>query len=202
VLLGSIDSNLKKGGKTPQLPPAPEAAAAFKDPPAAQNASAKTTAQPQSPSSSGLLSSIDQKLKSQGLEPSRFELPPSSAEVTESAVNNTPPTKIELEPKVSAEKGPLFLAPAELPNQTTSDRPHDADNGDTKPQVAETPQPAGSEAPRNLVRGPIQSQPANRAIKPAEQKKPAPGEEEIKGLFDYLRDDVENASKILNPFRW
>jgi outer membrane protein assembly factor BamD len=202
VLLGSIDSNLQKGGKTPQLPPAPEAAAAFKDPPAAQDASAKATAQPQSPSSSGLLSSIDQKLKSQGLEPSQFELPPSSAEVTKSAVKSTPPAKVELEPKVSAEKGPLFLAPADLPSQTTSDRPHDADNSDTNPQVAETPQRAGSEAPRNLVRGPIQSQPANRAIKPAEQKKPAPGEEETKGWFDSLRDDVENASKILNPFRW
>ncbi len=202
VLLGSIDSTLKKGGKNPELPPAPEASAAFKDPAAAQQATVKTTTPPQSPASSGLLSSIDQKLKSQGVEPARFELPPSPAEVTESAVKNTPSAKVELEPKVSAEKGPLFLAPAELPSNATSDRVDDADTTDAKPEVAEADQPASKEAPRNLVRGPIQSQPANRATNPAEQKKATPGEEETKGLFDYLRDDVENVSKILNPFRW
>ena len=202
VLLGSIDSTLKKGGKNPELPPAPEASAAFKDPAAAQQATVKTTTPPQSPASSGLLSSIDQKLKSQGVEPSRFELPPSPAEVTESAVKNTPPLKVELEPKVSAEKGPLFLAPAELPGKSTTDRVGDANTTDAKPEIAETVQPASKEAPRNLVRGPIQSQPANRATNPAEQKKAAPREEETKGLFDYLRDDVESVSKILNPFRW
>jgi hypothetical protein len=148
------------------------------------------------------LSSIDQKLKSQGVEPSRLELPPSPAEVTESAVKNTPPAKVELEPNISAEKGPLFLAPAELPSKSASDRADDANTSDAKPEIAETAQPESKEAPRNLVRGPTQSQPANRATKPAEQKKTAPGEEETKGLFDYLRDDVENVSKILNPFRW
>ncbi|HET9296026.1 MAG TPA: hypothetical protein VFP18_03985, partial [Candidatus Binatia bacterium] len=144
----------------------------------------------------------DQKLKSQGVEPSRLELPPSPAEVTESAVKNTPPLKVELEPKVSAEKGPLFLAPAELPGKSTTDRVGDANTTDAKPEIAETVQPASKEASRNLVRGPIQSQPANRATNPAEQRKAAPGEEETKGLFDYLRDDVESVSKILNPFRW
>jgi outer membrane protein assembly factor BamD len=202
VLLGSIDSNLKKGGKTPQLPPPPEAAAAFKDPAAAQNATVKTTTPPQSPASSGLLSSIDQKLKSQGVEPSRFELPPSAAEVTESSVKNNPPLKVELEPKVSSERGPLFLPPTELPTKATSERADDANTNDPKPDFAEKFQPAEREAPRNLVRGPIQPQPANRVANPAEQKKAAPGEEETKGLFDYLRDDVENVSKILNPFRW
>jgi hypothetical protein len=127
-------------------------------------------------------------------------LPP-SPEVTESSVKNTPPVKVELEPKVSSEKGPLFLAPAELPNQATTDGARDPSNN-ANTEAAETQQPAGSEAPRNLVRGPIQAQSANRATKPAEQKKPTPGEEETKGLFDYLRDDAENVSKILNPFRW
>jgi outer membrane protein assembly factor BamD len=202
VLLGSIDSTLKKGGKNPELPPAPEASAAFKDPPAIQTTPTKAPAQPQSPASSGLLSNIDQKLKSQGLEPSRFELPPSPAEITESAVKNTPPAKVELEPKVNSEKGPLFLAPAELPSSATSDRADDANTSNAKPDVVEKAQPADRIAPRNLVRGPTQSQPANRATTPAEQKKAAPGEEESKGLFGQLRDDVENASKMLNPFRW
>jgi outer membrane protein assembly factor BamD len=202
VLLGSIDSTLQKGGKNPELPPAPEASAAFKDPSAIQTTPTKAPAQPQSPASSGLLSSIDQKLKSQGLEPSRFELPPSPAEITESAVKNIPPAKVELEPKVNSEKGPLFLAPAELPSSATSDRADDANTSNAKPDVVEKAQPADRIGPRNLVRGPTQSQPANRATTPAEQKKAAPGEEESKGLFGQLRDDVENASKMLNPFRW
>jgi outer membrane protein assembly factor BamD len=201
VLLGSIDSTLKKSGKTSELPPAPEAAAALREPPAIQSPATKTASKPETPVSSGLLSSIDQKLKSQGVEPSRFELPPSPADVSESTAKNTPPVKVELEPKVNAEKGPLFLAPTDLPTRPTSDHTDDANTPDAKPDVAETDQPARKEAPRNLVRGPIQSQPANQA-KSAEQKKPAPGEEETKGLFDYLRDDVENVSKILNPFRW
>ena len=204
VLLGSIDSNLKKSGKTAELPPAPEAAAAFKDPAAVQNANttAKTAIPTQSPAASGLLGSIDQKLKSQGVEPTGFELPPSPAEVSERAVKNTPPVKVELEPKVSPEKGPLFLAPAELPSHATSDHADDAGKNNAQTDGAEKQQPAGSEAPRNLVRGPTQSSPANRAAKATEKKKPEPGEEETKGLFDYLRDDAENVSKILNPFRW
>jgi outer membrane protein assembly factor BamD len=204
VLLGSIDSNLKKSGKTAELPPAPEAAAAFKDPAAVQNANttAKTAIPTQSPAASGLLGSIDQKLKSQGVEPTGFELPPSPAEVSERAVKNTPPVKVELEPKISPEKGPLFLAPAELPSHATSDHADDAGKNNAQTDGAEKQQPAGSEAPRNLVRGPTQSSPANRAAKATEKKKPEPGEEETKGLFDYLRDDAENVSKILNPFRW
>src|SRR5918993_1004524 len=201
VLLGTIDSTLKKSGKTSELPPAPEAAAALREPPAIQPPATKTASQSETPVSSGLLSSIDQKLKSQGVEPSRLELPPSPAEVSESTAKNTPPVKVELEPKVGAEKGPLFLAPAELPSKPTSDQADDANTIDAKADVAETDQPARKEAPRSLVRGPIQSQPANQT-KSAEQKKAAPGEEESKGLFDYLRDDVENVSKILNPFRW
>ena len=205
-LLGAIDSTLERSGKNAaELPPPPEAAAAFNNPAASQTATASTATQQQrsqSSMNSGLLSSIDQKLKSQGVEPSRFESPPSPAEVSESAVKNTPPVKVELEPKLSAEKGPLFLAPAELPSKPTSDRAKDANTTEAKPDVAETDQPASKEAPRNLVRGPIQSPPANRTTNPSEQKKAAPGEEETKGLFDYLRDDVESVSKILNPFRW
>ena len=54
---------------------------------------------------------------------------------------------------------------------------------------------------RVLVKGPIQQQAT--APKPAETKKPASGQEdEPKGVLDQIRQDVENASKVLNPFRW
>ena len=198
-LLGAIDSNLKRSGKNAdELPSAPEAAAVFNDAAASQAATAKTTTQPQQSQSrvdSGLLSSIDQKLKSQGVEPGRFEAPPSAGEVKESTVNQSTPTTVELEPKMSLEKGPLFLAPAEVPAQEATEQP---EKSDAQAAIAE-PQPS----PRNLVRGPIQPQTAPREPKPAERRKPAPGEEEeVKGALDYLREDVESVGKALNPFRW
>lgn len=198
-LLGAIDSNLKRSGKNAdELPPPPEAAAAFNDPAVRRDATASTTTQPQPSQNSvdsGLLSSIDQKLKSQGVEPGQFEAPTSAGEVKESTAAHRTPAKVELEPKVSIQKGPLFLAPAEVPAQQATEQ---ADKSDAEATTAE-PQPT----PRNLVRGPIQPQTAPGDAKPAEQRKPAPGEEEeVKGALDQLREDVDSLGKVLNPFRW
>jgi hypothetical protein len=59
------------------------------------------------------LSSIDQKLKTQGLEPSKFEAPPTPNQ-TDETPKQEQAKKIELEPKVAVEKGPLFLPSTEL----------------------------------------------------------------------------------------
>src|SRR5262245_36747921 len=82
-LLGDIDATLKKSGKNvDEVPPPPEVHAAFKDPAVAETVAAKTkTTNPEPPqdvASSGLLSSIDQKLKGQGLDPAKFEAPPTA----------------------------------------------------------------------------------------------------------------------------
>ena len=116
-LLGDIDANLKKSGKSvEELPAPPEAHAAFKDPAVAEAVAAKTKTNPepqQDVVSGGLLSSIDQKLKSQGLEPSKFEAPPTANPTPQ----REPARKVELEPKVAVEKGPLFLSPTQIPAQ-------------------------------------------------------------------------------------
>jgi hypothetical protein len=53
------------------------------------------------------------------------------------------------------------------------------------------------------VRGPSQPQASPAPPKPAEQRKPAPGqEEENKSALDRIREDLENIGKVLNPFRW
>src|SRR5262249_56096677 len=77
-LLGDIDANLLKGGKNvAELPPAPEAAATFSDPATkamvAKAMSKEPPAPPPSVADSGLLGSIDQKLRSQGVEPAKFK---------------------------------------------------------------------------------------------------------------------------------
>ena len=87
ALLSSIDGNLKKSGKdATELPPPPEAAQAFKDIAATQAAAAKPKpSTSQDVQTSGILSSIDQKLKSSGVEPGQFEAPPSAAEIKAAA---------------------------------------------------------------------------------------------------------------------
>ncbi len=205
-LLGDIDANLKKSGKDVQEVSPPEAHPAFKDPATvaavAAAEKAKTSPTPAQDGVSGdLLSSIDQKLKSQGLEPSKFESPPTPDQ--SQAPRQEPAKKVELEPKLAVDKGPLFLAPAEIPAQgkappTTAA----AANPEKKTEASEKQLAAGGrdEFPRTLVKGPMQAQPA---VKTAEQKRSSPGEEdEAKGPLDQLKSDMDNVSKALNPFRW
>jgi outer membrane protein assembly factor BamD len=205
-LLEQIDANLKKEGKSPgALPPPPEAAEVFKDAQAAQAAIARaqpTSEGERSAVASGLLSSIDQKLKGQGVEPGKFEPVPV---ITQTPAKPAAPKQINLEPKRTLEKGPLFLSPEQVPaiEQSTSES---AQKENTKTEPANKPEePATREIPKAaLVRGPQQpTTPAASAAKPAEQKKPsAKPEEENKGAFDQLNQDLESVGKLLNPFRW
>jgi outer membrane protein assembly factor BamD len=201
-LLGDIDANLKKSGKNVQdLPAPPEAAPVFKDAAVAEAVAARTKAstEPQpSAVSTDLLSSIDQKLKSQGLEPSKFAAPPVPNQETP---KQEQAKKIELEPKVAAEKGPLFLPSTELRVQEKPAAIEESTGPGKKPEPSQTQQaaPGNQEFPRALVQGPAQPQPA---AKTAEQRKPLPGQEEEKGVFDQLKSDVDSVGKILNPFSW
>jgi outer membrane protein assembly factor BamD len=193
ALLSSVDGNLKKSGKATELPPPPEAAEGFKDIAAAQALAtkAKQSQTPQDVKSSGILSSIDQKLKSQGMEAGKFEQPPTAPESKTTSAPKPRATKVEIEPKVTLEKGPLYLNPAELP---ASEKPG-ASSATSKPEDTDRAKDAPS---RVLVKGPIQAQ-----AKPAETKKvSSTQEDEPKGALDQIRQDIENASKVLNPFSW
>jgi outer membrane protein assembly factor BamD len=202
-LLEQIDANLKKEGKSPgELPPPPEVAEVFKDAEAAQAAIAR--AQPntegeRSAVTSGLLSSIDQKLKGQGVEPGKFEPAPI---ITQTTGKPAAPKEINLEPKRVLEKGPLFLSLEQVPaiEQSTSE----STQKETAESANKPEEPATREIPKAvLVRGPQQPTPAAPTAKPAEQKKPsAKPEEENKGAFDQLKQDLESVGKLLNPFRW
>jgi hypothetical protein len=204
-LLGKIDSNLKKGGKegVGELPAPPEAAQAFKDAAAAQMTAAKGAVKaepPPSVASTGLLGSIDEKLKSKGVEPSQFELPTDAADAKGTAPKKETNKKIELEPKVAVEKGPLFLGPADLQLSEPPPTNQEPVRQDNVASPADSQEPEIREIPKSVVRGPAQSAPPQ---KPTEQKKPAPsGEDEEKGVLDQLKQDAESIGKVLNPFRW
>src|SRR5262249_31036282 len=156
ALLSSVDSNLKRSGKdSTELPPAPEAAEGFKNAAAAQAIVAKTP-QPQEPpkdvQSSGILSSIDQKLAAKGVQAAEFEKPPTAEEVKTATVEKSRAgNNLELEPKLSIEKGPLFLNPA------------DVETGEKPAAIQQTKQPETASATpelssRVLVKGPIRTE--------------------------------------------
>mgnify|MGYP001291903801 FL=1 len=203
ALLGAIDANLKKSGKDPDvLPPPPEAAAAFRDSAATQAVIARAAqskpAAPQDIQTSGILSSIDQKLKAQGVEPAKFDKPPTAEEI-KAAAQKAPAKNVELEPKLAMETGPLFLNPAEL-SQTEKPAPAQevlkpeskSDNPDSDKQLPN----------RILVKGPVQA-PAAATARSAEVKKTATTQDdEPKGAFEQIRQDIDSIGKALNPFRW
>lgn len=197
ALLGAIDDNLKKGGKNVgELPPPPEPAEAFKDVAATQARIAKATQGQAAPESqtSEVLSSIDQKLKARGVEPSQFEKPPTAEQIK--AASAQKPKNVELEPKLALEKGPLFLSPSETPAQDKAAPNQEQKKPDTTAaSVTELPS-------RVLVKGPVQAQ-GGAPTKPAEPKSSSSSQDdEPKGVLDQIRQDIENASKVLNPFRW
>jgi hypothetical protein len=148
------------------------------------------------------LSSIDQKLKSQGLEPSKFEAPPTPNQIIEETAKQEQTKKIELDAKVAVEKGPLFLPSTEIRSQEKPLSIEESTAPGKQPEPAQPQQvPArNQEFPRALVQGPAQLQPAPKA---AEQSKPLPGQEgDLKGVFEQLKGDLDNINKALNPFSW
>jgi outer membrane protein assembly factor BamD len=198
ALLSSIDANLKKSGKDPDaLPAAPEAAAAFRDA-ATQEVIAKAAQSnpaTQNVQSSGILSSIDQKLKAQGVEPVKFDKPPTAEEIKATA-QKAPARNVELEPKLALEKGPLFLNPAELPQSEKPAAAQDVKKPDNLENDRQLPN-------RILVKGPVQAPPAASTAKSAEAKTTASAQDdEPKGAIEQIRQDIESIGKALNPFRW
>jgi hypothetical protein len=208
ALLSAIDGNLQKTGKTPaELPPPPEAAAAFREYAANQAAIAKTAAQSNSPQNlqtNSVLSSIDQKLKAQGLEPAKFDRPPTAEELKAAAAQRPQVKNVELEPKLALEKGPLFLNPNEVgPQEKSGSSPSATDDvkkPESKPESGETVRDAPN---RVLVKGPVQTPSLASTAKPTEPRPSSTSQsDEPKGVFDQIRQDMENVGKVLNPFRW
>lgn len=201
-LIGEIDSNLKKSGTEVRELTPPKAAEGLNNPAALEALAAKkkgAESEPQNKNAAGLLSNIDQKLQKQGVGPAGFEPPPAVPTGKEPTAKNEPQKKVEIEPKLALEKGPLFLNPGETQG-LTSTTPEPV-NQDKKPESAEK-EPATRNISKALVKGPTQAQ-AAPAAKQEEEKKPVPGQDpENKGAFGQIIQDIDSIGKILNPFRW
>ena len=207
-LLGKIDSNLKKEGKNvAEVPPPPEPAPILR---ASSTAERKATAPRNEPSSSaatkGLLTGIDEALKRKGIEPqkeSEKARTPGGSEASQPAsIPASQPysrEKIELAPKLTVEKGPLFLDTGEYQAQEKTKESEKA----RMPGGSEASQPA-SQIPQAVVKGPpqpVKEKPAETKV--AEKKSPGPGEEEEpKGALERLKEDIGRLRDLLNPFGW
>jgi outer membrane protein assembly factor BamD len=206
-LLGRIDSNLKIDGKSADAtPPAPEAGQFFNDLAAAQARAANAKANPppvQSVASSGLLGAIDQKLQSKGVETTKIDATPAPSVNAQPSPRKPEATqKVELQPKVTVESGPLFLSPAEVPEKAVSGE--EKAEQDKKASDDKAQDSGVREIPKALIKGPPQP-PAPTTVAKASDKKAAPtsgDDEENTGVFDRLRQDAESLSKLLNPFSW
>jgi outer membrane protein assembly factor BamD len=205
--LGAIDSKLQKQGKNlSQFPAPPEAAPALKVPLDEKAvASAKAAAAAAAlPDTSSLLSNIDTKLKRQGIDASKAEETTKTEKPAASvAARPKPAETIQLEPRLSTEKGPLLLPPQEFQSQGRTQEPPTAATEPSKPQPAPT---AGSPStlPELAVKGPpqpVKDKPAETTV--ANNKSPDEDEGETnKGTFDQIKEDIGRIGKILNPFSW
>jgi outer membrane protein assembly factor BamD len=200
-LFEEIDAGLKKSGREVKELTPPEAPETLRNPAALEAlvAKKKAAAEAQNATTSGLLSSIDQTLQRQGVDPARFEPPPAPPTGKETTARNEAQRRVEIEPKVVLEKGPLFFNPGETQGLTGT-TPEPVNQG----KIAESAEkePATRNLSKALVKGPTPPQ-AAPAAKQEEEKKPDPGQDpDNKGVFDQLKQDIDNIGKILNPFRW
>jgi outer membrane protein assembly factor BamD len=212
--LDAIDSKLEKKGKTMSaLPAPPEAAPALKTPYDEKEVARSKAAANPAPDTGTLLSNIDQKLKGQGIDAAKAEETINKkTEAAPKAVAPRPrpkPTEtIQLEPRLSTEKSPLFLQPQEFQPQERpaagAEPEQSATGGASAPSKAATTPPPQT-LPDLAIKGPPQA----AKEKPAETKtakKPTSGEgeEEVeeKGALEQLKEDVGKIGRILNPFNW
>jgi hypothetical protein len=205
-VLADIDKGLDKGSKElADLPPPPEASSKlFVSRPSAPK---KKQANDQngrtiSPTTTGLLGSIDTGLKAKGIEAPKADenartlggleaSQPSSIPASQPYVEE----KIELTPRVGEENTPLFDAgdfqakgrlkeEEEKKVKPTPDKPADSPEG----------------LPASLVKGPP---PLPSEEKPAETTSAdkMSGDKE-KGALDQVTEDLKSLSDIFNPFGW
>jgi len=224
-VLADIDERLESGGKNlNDLPPAPKVSSKLFAPRPSKSKKKRSAALARerkgqtggtiSPSTSGLLDSIDKGLKRKGMEPPQLEPIPTGQpkDNRERATRPQNPEKVELSPRLSTEKNPLLDAGdyqlKEKPGK--AGKPGKREGSDTSKQaglpVGERTQTGVQaseplkELPKGVVKGPptrlLKERPAE--ITSADKK----SEDEEKGAFDQIKDDLKSLGTILNPFSW
>jgi len=198
--LSAVDTRLDTRGKPAAALPPPEAAPILKTPITEQERLASTSRSTRSlPNESELISNIDSKLKRQGIDASqgeeaRLELPAGQKPLATARPKTTAPDKV-LEPRMTTEKGPLFLPQQETPKQ---DKAPETETTTADSATRSAPAPS---LPELAVKGPPQQQKA-APTKVATAQSAETVDPEDKGVFDQLKEDLGRVGKLLNPFSW
>jgi len=204
-VLADIDKGLDKGGKElGDLPPPPEASSKlFVSRPSAPK---KKQANDQngrtiSPTTTGLLGSIDTGLKAKGIEAPKAD---ENARTLGGLEASQPPSipasqpyveeKVELNPRVGEENTPLFdagdfqakgrLKEEEKKVKPTPDKPADSPEG----------------LPASLVKGPPPPPSEEKPSETTSADKKSVDEE--KGVLDQVTEEMKSLSDLLNPLTW
>ena len=200
VTLSAIDGKLdKKGTATAALPPIPEAAPILKQPIDEKAIASARAASKSTIDAAALVSNIDSKLKRQGIDPAveevKMTLP--AAEKPVVVAKPKPAPEKQLQPRLPEEKGPLFLAPQEVPTQ---EKPA----ADVASTPADSAAPVAPSLPALAVKGPPQPAKEKPADTKVASKAKSPDEEDVenKGVLDQIKEDIGRIGKILNPFSW
>jgi hypothetical protein len=209
--LGAIDSKLEKKGKNMSgLPAPPEAAPALKVPYDEKEVARSKAAATPAPDTGALISNIDQKLKREGIDPAKADerINTESKKIQGSSPTIAPRPKpsetIQLEPRLSTEKSPLFLQPQEYQEKSKESVKSDAVEEATLPN-SKTTSPQSQSLPDLAVKGPpppVKESPAEtKTAAKTKSSNPEEGDEN-KGVLEQLKEDVGRVGKILNPFNW
>jgi outer membrane protein assembly factor BamD len=200
AILATIDTRLEKEGKkTDGLPPTPEIAPVLQTVVGETGAPAGGGVTPaagqtvSSASTTEVLSSIDEALRKKGIEPKAQASHPAQSSVPPKTPASAAPAqaKVELAPRLPAEKGPLFLESGEFQAKG------DAGKGEAPgSQDSAKPAEAPKSIPQSVVKSPSPIEPA-----PTAEKGKPEGEQEKSGL-DQLREDLRSLGNLLNPFNW
>jgi len=199
-VLGDIDKRLEKGGKEMgELPPPPQVSSKLFATRQTKTKKKRSTVPPSS--TSGLLDSIDKGLGRKGIETLQIEPIPTSQPKgnRERAARSQIQEKVELSPRLSTEKNPLLDAG----DYQLKEKPGEAgkhEGSDASKQAGVQASEPLKELPKGVVKGPPTHLPKERPTEITSADKML--EEEEKGAFDQITDDLKSIGNLLNPFSW
>jgi hypothetical protein len=206
ALLSEIDSRLKKDGiEAAGLPPPPDVGAEFQ-PVGTKSPQSAGAGQPASSSAQSLISGIDAALKRQGREVKGDAQQPAAtgSQAPSSPAGSKPRERVELETKLTAKKGPLYLEGGEfqLPERESAEGAAARERESVETSQPPGGAPSGANLSEAVLKTPSRQPQKAEQTKPAEKKTSTPDEEQSKGVLDQIREDAESASKIFNPLNW
>jgi outer membrane protein assembly factor BamD len=204
-VLRDVDTKIgSRNGTVAGLPAPPEAHPAFNDPATKKKLESATATETQATPSAGaaaILGSVDEKLKRQGIDPTKTEMPVPAQRGSGSQVSGQSASapernqKVELDTRLPAEKGPLFLGAGDPQSQGKPEEQQKIED-QKEEQLPPSTDPA-QQLPQNVFKGPrIKETPLDSGSGQKEDSGP------LQGALDQLKKDAEGLEKVFNPFAW